>query len=84
MLYNEMAIKQTFGGKSQKITPAFMSATKLKILAQKVHFCFTFTKKKIWKKMEKVELNSLEYFTMDFNCMVKFLLDLLAHTLTTQ
>lgn len=34
MLYSEMAIKQTFGGRSQKITPEFISATKLKILAE--------------------------------------------------
>lgn len=81
MLYNEMAIKQTFGGKSQKITPAFMSATKLKILAK--NFCCTF-KKFFFGKIGKVELNLLEYFTMDFNCMVKFLLDLLTHTLTNQ
>lgn len=32
ILYNEMAIKPTFGGSRQKITPEFMVATKLKIL----------------------------------------------------
>lgn len=52
MLYNEMAIKHTFGGRSQKITPEFMSATKLKILAQKIYFCFTFEKKN-YGKVEK-------------------------------
>lgn len=38
MLYNEMAIKQTFGGRSQKITPEFIVATKLKILTKETQF----------------------------------------------
>lgn len=36
MLYSVMAIKQTFGGRSQKITPEFIFAAKLKILVVKI------------------------------------------------